>query len=179
MAGTNTIAGIAPVSQMAWAVRDMDSAMAFWTRLGVGPFFVTEHLALQNRFYRGEPTDFDMSAAITYWGDTQIEIITQHDRAPSVFRDWLDRDASGMHHIGITVPSLSDAVAALEQAGGTQVHTHSVPGIAAAAYFEVPGEQTYVEVIEMSPDLHVAFARIKAIANAWDGSNPVRHGLPA
>lgn len=41
-----------------------------------------------------------------------------------------------------------------------------------------PGEKTYVEQVEMSPELHVAFDKIKAIANAWDGSNPVRYGLP-
>jgi methylmalonyl-CoA/ethylmalonyl-CoA epimerase len=178
-AAHSTIGNIGKATQIAYVVRDMNASIRFWTEvMGVGPFFLTEHLPLVNRRYRGRPTDFDMSAAITYWGDLQVELIMQHNDAPSTFKDWYDNPGTGIHHMGVTVDSLEDAVAALERAGGKVVHEHELPGAAAAAYIELPQIGPVMEVVMMDSSLHAAFAKIREVAGRWDGSDPVRRSLP-
>lgn len=176
---TDTIGDLGKITQIAYVVTDLEREIAHWTgNMGVGPFFVTPHLDLVNKRYRGKPTDVDMSAAITYWGDIQVELILQHNDAPSTFSDWVKAGGIGIHHIGIAVDSLEVALIALETKGGVVVQEHEAPGIAAAAYVEMPGQGPIVEAVEMAPALRVAFEKIREIAASWDGSNPVRSALP-
>ena len=51
--------------QLAYVVRDLDSALKYWTEvLEVGPFFKLEHLALDNQRYRGSPSNADITVAL-------------------------------------------------------------------------------------------------------------------
>ena len=80
------------IMQFSYVVRDLDAAIEHWAgNLQVGPFFVAPHVPYTRCLYRGTPTDLDMSVAIAYTGDTQIELVQQHNDAPSIFRDFLSR----------------------------------------------------------------------------------------
>ena len=58
------------VRQLAYVVRDMDSALKYWTEvLKTGPFFLIEHCALEDQVYRGAPANADVSIALANSGD--------------------------------------------------------------------------------------------------------------
>ena len=74
--------------QNAYVVADLDAAIERWHRLwGLGPFFVRRHIVLPQVRYRGRAAALDISAAYVQAGPIQVELVTQHDAAPSAFRD--------------------------------------------------------------------------------------------
>jgi methylmalonyl-CoA/ethylmalonyl-CoA epimerase len=110
MIGNAHIARLGPVMQMAYVPRDLDAALGYWTRtMGVGPFFRLEHIALDQAKYRGEAAEVDFSVCIAYWGDIQIELIEQHNDAPSIYKRWRDEGREGLHHVCIVVDDLQHA----------------------------------------------------------------------
>jgi hypothetical protein len=90
------------IIQNAYYVSDLDTAITRFHQLwGLGPFFVRRHIALDNVVYRGEPSELDISAAYTQSGDIMIELVTQHNDAPSTFRDRYQSTESGFHHVAL------------------------------------------------------------------------------
>jgi len=115
-----TIAGLGPIMQLAYVPRDLDAAIAFWTRtMGAGPFFRLAHIAYKAATYRGQPSDVDFSVLIGYWGDMQIELIEQHNDAPSIYSAWTDAGQEGLHHVCLVVDDIGNARAVCATAGAT------------------------------------------------------------
>lgn len=105
--------------QVAYAVPDIDAALPYWTGvLKAGPFFKLEHAPLTDRKNRGASgSDVDLTLALGYSGDLQIELIQQNNDAPSVFKEFLDAGRQGMHHIGI-MPQDYEAALAIYRSQG-------------------------------------------------------------
>ena len=63
--------------QNAWVVDDLSAAIDQWvTKLGVGPFFVTEYRdVFSDVVYRGVPGLLNMKVALAQNGPIQIELI--------------------------------------------------------------------------------------------------------
>lgn len=169
-----------PVFQIAYVVPDVQKAVEHMVlTLGIGPFFFFP-LPLQADWIevRGERVapDYDLlgAAAISYSGDTMIEII-QPGSAPSVYREFLDAGRSGVHHLG-TIATDYDAQMAAARAAGIGVAMEGVLPISRFAYLDTdtlfPG--TMVELIEMGQPMRDLFAMIKATAANWDGADPIR-----
>ncbi|KRB49110.1 hypothetical protein ASE04_18160 [Rhizobium sp. Root708] len=84
--------------QLAYVVRNIDDAMAFWTKvLKVGPFVVIENSrgGRIGAVQRG----VDFTIAFAYFGDVQIELIHQSNDAPSSYKEFLDAGREGLHHL--------------------------------------------------------------------------------
>ena len=59
--------------QVAYVVKDMDSALKYWTEvLKVGPFFMLEHAPLDNQRYRGGESNADVTIALGNSGALQV-----------------------------------------------------------------------------------------------------------
>src|SRR5258705_13179195 len=89
--------------QVAFVVKDMEAALALWTeKLHVGPFVVFEN-SLGNRHFihRGERSPVQMSLALSYIGETQIELICQKNDAPSIYTEAVQNGLAdgGVQHI--------------------------------------------------------------------------------
>ncbi len=168
------IASLGTVMQLAYVPADIDAALAYWTgTIGAGPFFWMGHVAMDNVRYRGEPSPIDFSMAIGYWGDIQIELIVQHNDAPSIYRDWRVAGHEGVHHICICVDDLAAARTTAEAAGGTVVQSLSVPGGGGAIYVDTGGGPgTLVEILTLPS--YAGFDMMREAAHGWDGSDPVR-----
>jgi hypothetical protein len=79
------LARLGPVMQLAFVPQEPERALDFWTRtMGVGPFFRFDGLVLNDALYKKLPTDIRFSFLVGYWNDMQIEIIIQHNDAPSI-----------------------------------------------------------------------------------------------
>jgi len=110
--------------QNAFVVTDLDAALDHWTRvMGVGPFFVFERVEFAEIWYRGQSAlDIDLSVAIGYWGDLQIELIRQRNDVPSIYTDFPGRQAGGRGAVRVwSVGTVAGSPA------GARARTYSVP----------------------------------------------------
>jgi 4-hydroxyphenylpyruvate dioxygenase-like putative hemolysin len=126
--------------------------------------------------YRGEPTDIDMGVALSYSGPIQIELIVQHNDAPSLFRDFLaERPEGGLHHVAFLTESLEAAIAEGESLGTPLVQqwTDQLGGRYAYLERRSPAEP-YVELLESTSTLLGFFEQVEKEARRWDGDEPHR-----
>ena len=72
-----------PVMQLGFVVPDLEAAALHWAGLGVGPFFLMEHIQYAECRYRGQPVSFDMSVAVGQWGEVQVELIRRYREGKS------------------------------------------------------------------------------------------------
>ncbi len=172
----NLIGGIGGVVQLAFVPGDVDAALTYWTQtMGAGPFVALEHLQMDAATYKGAPAEIDFSAYIGYWGDLQIEIIVQHDDAPSIYKSWRDEGREGLHHVCLVTSDMPRARRIIADAGGTVVQEAFLPGGAEVIYAETGGGPgSMVEVFQPAQAALDLFAWIKSLAVDWDGTNPVR-----
>lgn len=169
------IASLGPVMQLAYVPRDIDAALSFWTRtMGVGPFFSLPHVSYISARHRGVPSSVDFSVLIGYWGDVQIELIQQHNDAPSIFKSWLDERREGLHHVCLLVDSIGHAREVCAAAGARLEQEIFLEGAEAIYVDTGGGPGTMVEMLEPSPAFGDLFAMMRDAARDWDGSDPLR-----
>jgi hypothetical protein len=92
--------------------------------LGVGPWLVIEHPQVEDFVHRGVPGRLDFSIALAHAGAMQIELIAQHDDAPSTYHEFLvgTGGVGGLHHLAYW-PADMDAAHAEAQRLGYEVWT--------------------------------------------------------
>ena len=165
------------IRQVAYVVRDLNAALKYWTEvLKVGPFFMFEHCPLQNQRYFGQPSNVDVDLALGNSGDVQIELIYQHNDAPSVYKEFLDAGRVGVHHFGL-MPVDYKATCAEYRARGHAAAFECTVGGAALVYFDtVKTIGHYIELWDNSPVFKDLFQLVEDAAKGWDGKNPVRAG---
>jgi methylmalonyl-CoA/ethylmalonyl-CoA epimerase len=104
------------VFQIAIVVSDLDAALrrhagifggSSWRCYTFGP--AGEHA------YHGEPTSFRARVALND-ATPQMELIQPLEGA-SIHRDWLAERGEGFHHVGVIVPSVAEATAAMKTLG--------------------------------------------------------------
>lgn len=165
-----------PVMQNGFVVRDLDAALAHWTEtMQVGPFFVFEHVAFETLLFRGKPADIDMTVAIAYSGDYQIELIVQNNDAPSIYREFLDQGYLGLQHMGVMTGDVDLHLERLAEHGVTAVQYGSTSAGGKFAYLDTdhhPGGM--IELIESSQVMVGAFEMMHRASVDWDGRNAVR-----
>jgi hypothetical protein len=157
--------------QVAYVVEDIDAAVEHWAKtLQVGPFFVRRHVAYKEVTYRGAPSAADVSLAFAYSGDLNIELVQQHNEAPSVFRDFIGRHGYGVQHVGVISDDIeADARFLADKGVETLQRLVNANGVE-TRFFDTelfPGAM--LELIQRSPTLEAGFAHMKAAAETWDG----------
>jgi hypothetical protein len=149
--------------------------MRHWVEvLGVGPFFYLEQIAPKYSTFRGRPTAMELSLALSQSGPVQIELIQQHNDAPSQFRGMLDRGLEGQHHIAFWTDEF-DAELARFQSMGLEVLSTANLAPDRNVFFTAEGHPgTLIELSETSGPKGRFFERIAEIAADWDGRDPIR-----
>jgi len=164
--------------QLGYVVADLDAALRFWTEvLQVGPFVVIEESLGDRQFlHRGRPSDVRMSVAFSYLGDVQIEFIAQSNRAPSPYVEFLSSGREGLHHLGFWPQDYPQACEELERHGFTEVCSIKMSdGTKNVSYYSGPAHLgAMIEVVPFTPARAKYFGGIKALAETWDGSRPIR-----
>jgi methylmalonyl-CoA/ethylmalonyl-CoA epimerase len=176
MSRTGSLSALGDVMQLAYVPADFDAALTFWIEtVGAGPFWMLEHVALEDVQYRGAPAKVDFSLAIGYWGELQIELIRQHDDSPSIYKSWLDAGREGLHHVCILVDDMAHAREVCAEAGAEVVQEGKVAGGGEVIYVDTGGGPgTMVEILKPGPGSREFFAHMKDVARTWDGSDPIR-----
>jgi hypothetical protein len=163
------------VRQLAYVTRDLDAAIKYWVDvLHVGPFFLIEHITLENQRYRGTPSNTDLSIALGNSGDVQIELMMQHNDEPSVYKEFLDAGRVGLHHFGIMPPDYRATYTQYKALGHEPAFELTV-GEAHVVYFDtVQAIGHFTELWENSDTINQMFLTVENAAKNWDGKDPVR-----
>lgn len=174
MSSGNTRFG--PVMQLGFVVPDLERAVAHWSgTVGVGPFFLLDHVQFAETFYKGRPTTVDMSVAVAQWGHVQVELVQQFNDAPSIYSEFEGREAGGLQHLGVMTDSVARDLERLRPLGIEPVQWGSTANGIRFAYLSTdqhPGAM--IELIEHGPAIDGFFAVVREAARGWDGSKPMR-----
>lgn len=170
------------IRQLGMVVRDADAAMRHWSeRCGVGPFFVIRRLVFEDYRYRGEPAPApEVTLCFASSGPLQIELIEQHNDAPSAYTEFLARGGEGCQHVSAWFSRHEDYDAAYRRLSGNGlvcVHEACTRAVEARfAYFEtgLPGGLMFELAEATLPALAPLAEKIEAVAADWDGREPVR-----
>lgn len=164
--------------QVSMVVHDLEAAARLWSeQLGVGPWVMIED-ALEGRpfIHRGRPSDVRFSLAMTYSGETQLELISQSNDAPSPYREFLDSGREGVQHLEFWPEDYAASCEALESAGFKELSTiHAPDGTKNASYYESPASiGVVVAVVPLTPFRQSYMEAIEKLAATWDGTRHLR-----
>lgn len=167
---------LGPARQNGYVVPDLEQAIEGWLRVGVGPWIVHPHITLDRFEHRGRASSPDISIALAYAGELQIELIQPHDDAPSLYREFLDRcPLGGLQHLGFWVDDYAAQRDAGLERGWVIGHEGSIWGTP-FTYFDTEHHLgTVMEIVDLSEKGRAGFERLEALCNGWDGTDrPVR-----
>ncbi|MBB4615480.1 VOC family protein [Novosphingobium taihuense] len=173
---------VGPLRQVGIIVDDIDAAMLHWTHVvGVGPFVVFRNLEFDEDYhYRGTRAKPPVtSIAVGHSAGLQVEIIQQHNDAPSAYRDFLAAGRTGLQHVSTWCddPAQYDSARQrLLDQGLTLVHEgRAAGGPCRFAYFSGAGEAwPQIEISEaLIPSVKPLSDFLIAQAAIWDGTNPI------
>jgi len=162
--------------QVCWVVPDLHVAVNHWVNTaGVGPFFLFEKVEFDNPVYRGKPTEnIDIIAAMAQAGDVQIELVSQKDDKPSIFRDVVPAGKTGLHHMALYCKDYDADLAAYTKAGSVVAFSGLMMG-ARTCWIDTTATLGFmVELIEANPVADHVFEQFRSAAQNWDGENPLR-----
>ena len=164
-----------PMEQIGIVVDNFEDPINHWTKnLKVGPFFILEHLELNDVYYNGNPSNIDFSVALAYSGDIQIELIKQHCETPSIYNDYVDNKKNSVHHFCTFTPNISDDLEILESQGYKNIQGGKTQDGGSFAYLD--HENNYgaiLEIAQLSEGGYAMFEMIKKASKDWDGENAI------
>ena len=162
--------------QVAYAVTDVRAAATWWAeKFGAGPFFVIEHIELNDVRYHGTPSTFDHSSAYGQWGDIMVELVCDHTIGQSPVADVVGAGGQGLHHMAYFVKDLASAQVGLVSAGWPEaLHASTASGLAFAFHDATETLGHMIEVYEPVDALVAFYRRVADAAVGWDGTEPTR-----
>lgn len=169
------ILSLGKIGQIAYVAADLEAAVVAWSRAtGAGPFYVISHARAASVIYQGLPVDMDISLALGYWGDMQIEFIQQHDQTPSIY---LNAQATGnreVHHVGLYVDNLDEARSLCAASNHEIIQQNLIGdrGEWGGVYAQIEG--ALIEFISLPGDFTSHFDDMKAASTHWNGRDPIR-----
>lgn len=164
-----------PPFQFAWHVPNMEVAVSYWAKVaGVGPFFVSEVDAGERPglTYRGGPAELEMRVAWAESEQGQIELIQVTSAGPNIYHDLVAPDRTAFHHVGVWSDDYASDKARLEATYEVAMDMGDDSNI---CYFDTSADSgTMLELIERNDRIVGLFGLVRAAADGWDGSRPLR-----
>ena len=109
------------IDQVAIVVKDLDQAVEqYWESFGIGPWtmFTFGSPLLKKMIYKGQPTEFKYRIALSQTQSPSIELIEVLE-GETVYGDFVKEHGYGVHHFGMFVEDLDEALKGARQAGLT------------------------------------------------------------
>jgi len=172
------------IFQLGFIVPDVDASMRFYAEaLRIGPFKCSRGVRAPDGWYRGGADMPVVTIAHAYTGRLFIELISQHDDTPSVYKEFIERHGYGLHHYGLAIAP-EDYDATLERyyrLGFEDIFTDNLPGGTRIRYLG-PGSGDaleklhsvmgvgYLECVEVQPNQEKMFKSIIESYLSWDGT---------
>ena len=164
-------------------VDDLDAAVERAIRtLGVGPFSVHRHVAFEDFTLADgtevtDPAYFDHTAAFAAWGPVVLELCDVHTVDPALAEAYGIRTGEPggtVGHVSWVVEDLEAESARLEELGCPLIHTASSGAVNVAWHRGGSMFPHPIEVHRAGPPILGMHARLTALADGWDGTEPLR-----
>ncbi len=169
------------IIQFAYTVDDIENGMRRYTDLlHIGPWFLIGPFVPAKGLYRGAVTKMKISLAVAFAGEVMVELIEQHDREPSVYRETLkSRGAHGFHHWAIGARDFDATVEQYKSNGYREAFSDISPRGVRVVYLDTSADLSgMLEIIEMTADVEEQYRRMYEAARMWDGKHSVVHLQP-
>ena len=163
-----------PMEQMGFVVDNFEEPIKHWTeKLNVGPFFILEHIDLQHFQYKGHKSVIDFSVALSFSGNTQIELIKQHCDTPSIYNEYSEIKRGCLHHICRLTSNINNDIEILEGQGYQTIQDgETSDGGIKFAYLDI--HANYGSILELAELKEENLAITEVMKNAsknWDRKN--------
>jgi hypothetical protein len=161
--------------QIAWVVPDLRAAVEQWIHgMGMGPFFIYDHVHLSGYLYRGAPFELDQSIAIAQAGAMQLELIQVHTEGITPFSEVIPRGKPAIHHIAVVASDLERETAEYVSHGYTILAEGNTSGVRFAMIDTWAKHGCMIELLADHPLLRQSAKVIANAAAEWDGTDPIR-----
>lgn len=110
---------VGDMAQVCILVPDIEKAVENFVKVfGIGPFhFYTYGKPLVKRMTRnGEPTEYKMKVALSYFGNMRLELI-QPLEGDTVYKEFIEKHGYGIHHLGILTDNMQESINKAANAG--------------------------------------------------------------
>lgn len=140
-------------------VQDIRQAITQWRALtGAGPFTIFEDFAFIDPTYRGRAESPKVSLAFGFSGDFCIELIQVIGEGSGIYGEV----PGPLHHIGIGVPNLTEAVQRYSEAGVNCAFRASFPFGGGCAYLDTLGSLGFfTELVELNDTVNDLIEQIR------------------
>ncbi|MED3688097.1 VOC family protein [Peribacillus butanolivorans] len=139
---TESLLGNRNINQLAFVVKDIESAnVAFTKLLGIKKVepFLTGDSTVSKVIFKGEPTDSKSKLAFLNTPTIQFELI-EPDKNPGTMREFLDTVGEGIHHIAFDVDSIQKRLPVMEKSG--------YPVLQTGEFTSSDGRYVYVDTLD-------------------------------
>ncbi len=164
------------IRQFGYVVKDIEAAMKYWTEeMGVGPFFYNPKVQIENYKFNGETYPVHNSVALANSGSVQVELIQTRDQAPSMYKEFIERQGTGLQHVAFWTTNFDADLEKMLGLGFAVKMQGEVGKNGRFVYFDKeyhPG--TAIELSEVKGPKGEMFRMIREAAIDWDGSDPIR-----
>jgi methylmalonyl-CoA/ethylmalonyl-CoA epimerase len=161
----------------AYLVEDIEASVeGLVVRLGAGPFFLVQNVPLENVLSRGEPAEFRHSSAFGSLGEAVIELIQPARLAPFRVEERFAGPRPRIQHVAYVLPSESVREVRSElDARDVPAYLSSQLGALDTTLHDAAALLGHdLEIHADVEGLHQFFAMVRAAAEGWDGSEPLR-----
>lgn len=101
-------------------VKDIDKAIAFLEKLGIGPFSAPDGKKTFSIDFKGElhgkPAKWTTTISFAKMGETELELL-EPTKGPQALKESLDKTGEGLHHIGFLTDSLEKEIENFQKNG--------------------------------------------------------------
>ncbi|MFA6844941.1 MAG: VOC family protein [Sphaerochaetaceae bacterium] len=107
------------IGQLGFVVKSVDETIEnYYKKFGIQNWKIYTYGAPLLKFmhYQGETTNYKMRIALSYFGDTRIEII-QPLEGPTIYEDFIQKHNYGLQHLGIYVKDIETELTLVKQQG--------------------------------------------------------------
>jgi hypothetical protein len=161
----------------AYVVDDIEATVRrLVDQLGAGPFFLIENVPVENVLSRGEPAEFVHNSAFGYCGGGAIELMQVVSLAPERVQERFSGPRPRIHHVAYVLPptEVADLRSSLDDRGLTE-YLSSQLGEVETTLHDAPAALGHdIEIHVENEGLRGFFEMVRAGADGWDGSEPLR-----
>jgi 4-hydroxyphenylpyruvate dioxygenase-like putative hemolysin len=133
------------VDQLSFVHKDIEKQAKFMEEIyGISPFRFYPAVEFPTK-YRGEDSSLKAKAGFSKLGDTEIELI-EWKEGKSPYKDFLDQEREGLHHIGIDVDDIDPYIREFEKKGIEILFYGEIGG---GKFVYMDTEQTFGIIVEL------------------------------
>jgi methylmalonyl-CoA/ethylmalonyl-CoA epimerase len=104
------------VRQVGIVVKDLDDAVAYYSKLGIRPWFQAS-FSDEEHIYRGKKAEYDVDIALAFSGQMQFELICPKEGDENTHMNHLKNKGEGIHHVGFFVSDIDRRLEGLRELG--------------------------------------------------------------